>query len=127
MPSLFVHRSIGSEAETQRTEADAILAIGRSLEEADVRNWALTGEQALAALNQFEAKGIGVLGGEVYEVRSGKLQSNFDNWYCDHQTGESTAAFVSRSVAKARAYITNYKPNGQTDCFFAIIPVTAQH
>jgi len=101
-------------------ESDAILIVGRFLENIGVRNWALTKEQALIALDQFEAEGIAVLGGDVYETQEEGLQSNYDNWYCNRKENESKSEFVSRSVAKARDYINNYKLNRTV--FFAIVP-----
>jgi len=103
-------------------DSDAILRVGRSLEDIGVRNWALTKEQTLTALDQFEAEGIAILGGDVYEVQRECLQSNYDNWYCDREENESKSAFVSRSIAKARDYVTTYKLKRGAECFFAIVP-----
>ena len=74
------------------------------------------------ALDQFENEGIAVLGGDVYEMQKECLQSNYDNWYCDRKGNEPKSAFVSRSIAKARDYVTNYKLNRDTEYFFAMVP-----
>jgi len=103
-------------------ESDAILKVGRTLENVGVRNWALTKKQTLMALDQFEAEGIAILGGDVYEMQKEGLQSNYDNWYCNRKENESKSAFVSRSIAKARDFVTNYKLNRDVECFFAIVP-----
>lgn len=103
-------------------ESDAILRVGRSLEDIGVRNWALTREQTLIALDQFGAEGIAILGGDVYEIQREGLQLNYDNWYCDRKDSESESSFVYRSIAKAREYITNYKLDQDKECFFAIVP-----
>ena len=103
-------------------KSDAILKVGRSLEDIGIRNWALTLEQALIALDQFEVEGIAILGGDVYELQEGALQSNYDNWHCDKRPNESKSDFMARSIARARAYITNYKGNQGVQYFFAIVP-----
>jgi len=103
-------------------ESDTILSVGASLEDVGIRNWALTQEQALIALDQFEAKGIAILGGDVYEIQKGRLQANYDNWYYDRKYSESKMDFISRSVAKARAYISNYNLNQDAKYFFGIVP-----
>lgn len=103
-------------------ESDAILKVGRSLEDVGVCNWALTKEEALMALDRLETEGIAILGGDVYEMQRESLQSNYDNWYCDREENESKSAFVSRSIAKAREYIINYNLNRDKEYFFAIVP-----
>ncbi|SFJ07622.1 Immunity protein 40 [Desulfomicrobium apsheronum] len=103
-------------------ESDAILKVGRSLEDVGVYNWALTKTEALMALDRLEAEGIAILGGDVYVMQIDSLQSNYDNWYCDRDENESTLAFVSRSIAKAREYVTNYKLSRDAEYYFAIVP-----
>ncbi|SFL95217.1 Immunity protein 40 [Desulfomicrobium norvegicum] len=74
------------------------------------------------ALDQLETEGIAILGGDVYEMQRENLQSNYDNWYCDRGENESKSAFVSRSIAKAREYVSNYKLNRDAEYYFAIVP-----
>lgn len=45
---------------TWSTKADAILSSGQALHNTGVRNWALSREQALVALDQLQSSGIGV-------------------------------------------------------------------
>lgn len=95
--------------------------MGRPLEDVGVRNWALTQEDALAALTKFARIGIAVLGGDVYSVNNGVVESNYDNWYCNRNDDESDSAYVERSIAAARNYIENYRvPEGSV--LFAIVP-----
>ncbi|MDP3391861.1 MAG: Imm40 family immunity protein [Methylococcaceae bacterium] len=103
------------------SEADMILGVGRSLEDVGVRNWALSREAALAALIKFSEIGIAVLGGDVYSINDGVVESNYDNWYCNRDNHESNSAYVERSIAAARNYIENYRaPEGTV--LFAIVP-----
>ena len=100
-------------------KSDEILSVGRWLGDVGVDNWALTREQALMALDKFEAEAIGIFGGDVFDNQRGELQPNCDNWNCDPEPDESKSAFVFRSIMKARAYIANYQG---TECFFVIVP-----
>lgn len=103
------------------SEVDPILSVGRSLEDVGVRNWALSREDALVALTQLAEIGIAVLGGDVYSINGGFVESNYDNWYCNRDAHESDSAYVERSIAAARNYIVNYKaPDGAV--FFAVVP-----
>jgi hypothetical protein len=100
---------------------DPILSVGRSLEDVGVRNWALSREDALAALTKLTEIGIAVLGGDVYSVNGKFVESNYDNWYCNCNELESNSDFVERSIGVARNYIVNYHaPDGAV--LFAMVP-----
>jgi hypothetical protein len=102
-------------------DVDAILGVGRSLENVGVRNWALEQTAALIALDQLNAIGVAVLGGDVYDVSGSNLEPSYDSWYCNRDAGETPQDFVARSFAKAKSYISNYQaPAGSV--FFAIVP-----
>jgi len=103
------------------SEIDAILSIGRSLEDVGVRNWALSRKDALAALTKLTEIDTAVLGGDVYSVSGGLVEANYDNWYCNRDEHEVDLAFVNRTIAVARNYIVNYQsPEGTV--LFAIVP-----
>lgn len=102
---------------------DAILSVGRWMGESNDYNWALTREQALNALDQLENEGIGVLGGDVLELREGILKYNYDNWHCDPEENEADSAFTKRSISRAKTYITEYQPT-EYGYFFSIVPET---
>jgi len=103
------------------SEIDRIFGVGYSLENIGVRNWALDREAALKALEELSAKGIAVLGGDVYAISEQGIESNYDNWYCNRDAGESHPDFVARSISKAIRYIANYNaPAGRV--LFAIVP-----
>jgi hypothetical protein len=106
-------------------EIDEILSIGRSLKDIGIRNWALNKECALVALDQLAVAGIAVLGGDVYLEHDKTLQSNYDNWYCQRENGESNAAFVKRSIMYSRAYVSNYNMPS-LPVLFAIVPEKVQ-
>ena len=102
-------------------EIDSILSVGRSLPDIGIRNWALSRGEALVALAKLVEIEIAVLGGDVYSIIDGSLETNYDNWYCNRDELESDSAYLKRSVAVAKDYITNYKaPEGSV--LFAIVP-----
>lgn len=103
------------------SEIDLILSVGRNLESAGVRNWALERGDALSALQQLSIIGVAVLGGDTYSVAGPVVQPNYDSWYCNRDRGEPNADFVERSIAKAMDYIGKYQaPVGGV--LFAIVP-----
>ena len=97
---------------------ESIISNGIALHDTGVSNWALSKEQALKALDKFEAEKISVLGGDVYELNDGELESNYDSWYCNRESDESLENYVVRSISKARLYISNYNsPNQKQEMF----------
>lgn len=104
-------------------EIDSILSVGRSLEALGIRNWALEPDAALMAVDNLSVIGVPILGGDVYVVAGAHIEMNYDNWYCNRNSGETVADFALRSAAKAKSYIVNY-PNSEADVLFAIVPLT---
>ena len=92
------------------------------MESIGVKNWALSKEDAIKALDRFYELQIPILGGDVYENINGVIQCNYDNWYCDRQPNESQLDFASRSIDKARDYINNYNSDNIEQIFFAFVP-----
>ncbi|MCH6199871.1 Imm40 family immunity protein [Aquiflexum sp. LQ15W] len=99
-----------------------ILKVGVSLESIGVKNWALSKEDAVKALDTFYELQIPILGGDVCESINEVIQYNYDNWYCDRQPNESQLDFVNRSITKARDYINNYNSDNIENIFFAFVP-----
>ena len=99
-----------------------ILKVGFSLESIGVKNWALSKEDAVKALDKFYELQIPILGGDVCERINEVIQYNYDNWYCDRQPNESKFDFVNRSIGIARDYIKNYNSENSENIFFAFVP-----
>lgn len=98
---------------------DPILSAGRSLEDVGVRNWGLTREDALFALERLRKTGVAVLGGDVYKVTRNGVDLSYDNWLCAKSAGESEVDFLVRSIDKAKNYISSYRSERS---LFAIVP-----
>lgn len=103
-------------------ETEAILSEGRSLIDVGINNWAFTKSEALAAIERLASIDVPILGGDIYEIIDGILQSNYDNWYCDPQAGESEGEFLNRSLAKAEGYIRAYHAKDPDKIFFVLVP-----
>lgn len=78
---------------------DKILEAGHSLLSAGIRNWALDRGAALAALDEFFAQGISVLGGYIYTL-AGKAED------IDRGIVAGTGAALVRGQASHRGIFT---------------------
>ena len=101
---------------------DSILGVGRFLLSEGVRNWALTKSKALVALAELDAEEVSVSGGGVFVELGGRIRYTRDAWYCDPKADETAEAFIRRSIAEARRFITEYPENGENPIFFTIDP-----
>lgn len=106
---------------TRSEKIESVVSCGISWDDFGVNNWALTKEQALSALDRFSLENIFVLGGDVYQLVDGNLESNNDNWYCDRNGGEDTDTYLDRSISISRQYISSYHHSNGQDAFFVIV------
>ncbi|MFL5811571.1 MAG: Imm40 family immunity protein [Flavisolibacter sp.] len=103
-------------------EIEEVLKVGTPLFDVGVHNWALTKSQVMLAIERLRSLEIPILGGDVYEIINGVLQSNYDNWYCDALPDETQKNFVRRSINKAISFIETYKPQDPIEVFFVLVP-----
>ncbi len=89
------------------------------MEDVGVRNWALSREDALLALDELERLGVAVLGGDVYRIIGRCFEPSFDSWHCDQNVDELGYAYLMRSTGAARTYIKSYGIDG---AFFVLVP-----
>lgn len=103
-------------------QVETVLSDGLSLHQWGVNNWALTKDQAMEKLEQFERIKIPILGGDIYELVNGEPKSNDDNWYCNRNHGEDDNEFVERSINRARNYINTYRNPTGLEVLFVLVP-----
>jgi hypothetical protein len=104
------------------SEVKEILGIGISLDVIGVNNWALSKEQALIALEKLFSIGVPILGGDVYTISNGEINSQYDNWYCERLQDETSMEFVNRSFVSANRYVQNYNSENIDSIYFVIVP-----
>ncbi|MFJ5299598.1 Imm40 family immunity protein [Pseudomonas sp. NPDC088368] len=100
-------------------QIDSILSCGVYLGRLGIKNWALERNDAIRIIDEFEALGIPVLGGDVYQLVGEIAEQTYDSWYCDQQTGELDAVFFARSLDRARKYIHDCSVSG---ALFVFVP-----
>ncbi|WP_349985627.1 Imm40 family immunity protein [Stenotrophomonas sp. WHRI 8082] len=103
-------------------QIDSMLREGEFLEMLGVRNWALDRVGALDAVERLSCEGIAVAGGDVYRREDGRLETTYENWYCNRKDGEQVSQYIERSVDIARNYISKY-PDSDSRVLFSLVPV----
>lgn len=90
-----------------------------SLESLGVNGFAYTRKEALKIANGYFNSNKPILGGDVYKLVNGRIESTSDNWYCDRKESESPYDYVVRSYHIACDYIRDYPD--KTNTFFSIV------
>jgi hypothetical protein len=94
---------------------------GYSLEELGIHDRAFSKEDALKIISEVEKFKKPILGGDVLELKGGKIQYNYDNWYCDKFPNELQTEYLKRSIDRAKEYITQYKIGNIDNILFALV------
>lgn len=91
-----------------------------SLEEFGLDDLAWSKKDATNLINSIMKDRIGVLGGDVYELRINHLKSLYDNWACEPSEEESEEEYYLRSKFETLKYIKNYPVQAGEGIVFSI-------
>jgi len=84
-----------------------------------VNGFAYPRKEALKIANRYFNSNKSILGGDVYKLVNGRIESTSDSWYCDRKVSESSYDYVVRSYHIAYDYIRDYPDKANT--FFSIV------
>ncbi len=92
-----------------------------SLKKYGINDLAWSKETAKHLINSILEDGIGVLGGDVYQVKGNSLEPLRDNWSCEPNEKESEKDCYYRSKLESLRYIEQYPVNLGEQIIFAIV------
>lgn len=86
---------------------------GLSLEKIGAYSVAFNKENALKFIAVVGEAGIAISGGDVLKINRKKqsFEYTYDNWGCSPLPNESVARYISRSIAVATKYVSEYPEN----------------
>ncbi len=87
---------------------EKILANAISLNQFGMNDLAWEKENAKDLIISLMQEDIGILGGNVYKIKSGHLIPMYDNWSCNPQEKEKMKEYYNRSKIIALDYIGKY-------------------
>ena len=85
-----------------------ILEKGMSLDKFGMNDLTWEKEAAKNLIPSLLQDHIGILGGSVYKLDSGRLIQMYDNWSCNFDRKETRQEFCLRSKLQALDYINKY-------------------
>jgi hypothetical protein len=98
---------------------EKIIVKSISLEKFGLNDLAWNKEDAKNLIQLIKDDNIGILGGDVYKLKSNHLESLGDNWYCETKKIESKEEYNTRSKAESLSYIEKY-PIQEENIIFSI-------
>lgn len=72
-------------------------------------------------LTFLEYSDIPIIGGDVYECKSGKVKPVYVNWHCDQRDGESLSDFANRSRKETFQFVNSYNDTENDDIFYVLV------
>lgn len=63
-------------------------------------------------------EGVSVLGGDVYRIEDGIIQSTYDSWFLNNN-GEDD--FIQKSLVKTILYVEDYENNNCGENIFVLV------
>ncbi|MDE6264515.1 MAG: hypothetical protein K2M11_05145 [Paramuribaculum sp.] len=118
IPALFTGWIASLCLKTKKIKVWAFKEI--SLESIGVNGVAYHRDEALLIAQEYFNSGRPILGGDVYKVMTGQIESTSDSWYCDQNGSETPYEYLVRSYHIACDYICKY-PNTPNTLFNLVI------
>lgn len=90
-----------------------------SLESIGVSGFAYTKDKALEIATNCRNSNKAILGGDVYLLKKGHIESTSASWYCERNDNETPADYVTRSYKETIDYLSHYPDN--TEFLFSFV------
>lgn len=90
-----------------------------SLESIGVSGFAYTKNKALEIAENCRNSNKAILGGDVYLLKKGHIESTSASFYCDRNDNETPADYVTRSYKETIDYLSHYPDN--TEFLFSFV------
>lgn len=97
---------------------DSILEQGQNLVELGVYEYAWKKEQVESILQILKEKQVPVLGGDVYRVENGNIDSTCDSWFLED---DGSSDYLERSFDKTLSYINDYELTNGKGYLYTIV------
>lgn len=105
--SFWISRGRPTMDDPQRLPA-ALASRAKALEELGLQEVAWTKADALELVAQLAGCQVAVLGGDVYNMSSGRVRPSYENWSCERRSGEGLRGYAERSQQEAVAFLRAY-------------------
>lgn len=93
----------------------------KSLKQLGILDIAWNWENAIMVIEYLSDHNYAILGGDVYRLNSGSLESTYDSWYQNKDITKSREQFVEVAKRKAISYINQYHESNGDDFYYSVV------
>jgi len=98
-----------------------LLNKAKTLEHFGIAEMAWDWQNAIAVVEFLCEYNYAVLGGDVYRLINGDLESTYDSWYINKDVAKSREQFIGETKDRAISYINQYHERNGDDCYYSVV------
>lgn len=95
--------------------------LAKSLEHIGISGMAWNLENSIKVIDFLNENNYLILGGDVYKLIDGELNSTYDSWYFDKDKSKSSQELLHESRNRAIEYINKYHEINGQDYYYSIV------
>jgi len=98
-----------------------LLDSAKSLKQLGILDVAWNWENAIMVIEFLSEYNYAILGGDVYRLNSGNLESTYDSWYQNKDMTKPRGQFIDETKSKAISYINQYHESNGDDFYYSVV------
>lgn len=100
---------------------EELFDLAKSLEHLGISEMAWDWQNAIKVVEFLCTCNYAVLGGDVYRLINGNLESTYDSWYINKDEIKSREEFVEEVRNRAISYISQYHDGNGEDYYYSVV------
>lgn len=113
--------SISYRASLPNDFPEELLVSAKTLEHIGICEMAWDWQDAIRVSEFLCRHNCAILGGDVYRLINGVLESTYDSWYINKDGTKSTGKFIEEARDRAVSYINQYHDRNGDDFYYSIV------
>lgn len=98
-----------------------LIISAKSLEHLGLSELAWSWEEAIRTVEFLCKNNYSILGGDVYLMAEGSLDSTYDSWYFNRNEAKSNQQLIKESSERAIKYINEYHEMNGDDYYYSLV------
>jgi len=113
--------SINNKSNLPDCFPEELINLAKPLEHLGISEMAWDRENAIKVVEFLYKNNYAIIGGDVYKIVKGNLDSTYDSWYSNRNEAKSNQDFLQESINRAKAYINQYHERNGRDYYYSIV------
>ena len=100
---------------------EELINLAKPLEHLGISELAWNWEIAIKVIEFLNKSNYAILGGDVYKMVDGKLDSTYDSWYFNKNETKSNQELLQQSSNRAIIYINQYHYRNSAEYYYSVV------